>query len=289
MKNKKTLILGASGLIGRYLYNFLKENDKGVVGTYNENKKPGLIYFNFVDSFIDEIENNFDYGVICSAVTKVDKCKDNPKYSNLINVKKTKKIIEDLSKKNIIPVFMSSASVFDGVKGNYNEKDLMNPTTLYGKQKAEIDEFITSNIEDYLIIRPGKVFGVKRGEGVLFTDWYEKYKNKKTIVCADDEKLSPTYAGDIARGISKLLEKNSRGVYHLNQLNHYSRFKMAKDFFNYLNIKADIIKCSIDDFNFSDKRPKNTYLDSSKFIKETNFKFTDLHKCYELIKHNCDH
>lgn len=286
MKNKKILIFGASGLIGSYLYRLLKSENKEVIGTYNKNKKPGLVYFDMTNSSLDSLNaENFEYAVICSAITKLDKCKENPEYSYEVNVTGIERIIKELRKKEIIPIFISSAAVFDGDTGGYKEEDKRNPMSIYGKQKKEVEDFMTSNLRDYLIIRPGKVFGIKKGEGNLFTEWLEKYKRGEKILAADDERLSPTYAGDVARGISLLLNSNSRGFYHINSLEDYSRFEMVKDFFDYLNIKdANLIRCSIEDFDFLEKRMKNSYLDASKFIKETKFRFTDLRSCYDLIE-----
>ena len=47
-------------------------------------------------------------------------------------------------------------------------------------------------------------------------------------------------------------------------------------------------ECSIDDFNFAEKRPKNTFLDPSKFIQETGFEFIDLRECYNKIARTND-
>lgn len=286
MKDNQTLILGASGLIGGYLYRFLKQAKQNPIGTFSSNRKEGMFHFDLVSSCWDSLPlDNVKNAVICSAIAKVDKCKDNPDFSRRVNVAGVKRAITYLSERGILPVYFSSASVFDGISGNYKETDITNPTTLYGKQKADVEDFITSSIKDYLIIRPGKVFGLLPGEGVLFADWLSKYKKGEEIKCADDEKLSPVYAGDIARGVNALLERNSRGIYHMNPQQHYSRFEMAKKFFDYLNIKdAKITRCSIDDFPLLEKRNKNTYLDSSKFINETSLNFTSLEDCFNLIK-----
>ena len=285
---KGVLILGASGLIGSYLYKLLKQKGIKVLGTYTNNKKDEMFYFDLVNSSVDDLPlGGIKYAILCSAVTKLDKCKDNPEHSYSINVTATKKIIKELAHRGIVPVFLSSASVFDGVKGDYVEEDIKNPITEYGRQKAEIDDFVVSNIKDYLIVRPGKVFGLRKGEGVLFSEWFEKYNNKEEIICADDERLSPHYVVDVANGIFNLLEKDLRGIYHMNPPKNFSRFEMVNNFFNFLGINdARITRCSIDDFNFSEKRPKNTFLNASKFIDETGFKFTDLEDCYVKISLN---
>jgi len=285
-ENKGILILGASGLIGRYLFNLLKEEEK-VIGTYTNNKiRDELIHFDLISSQLSELPlSNTKYCVICSAITKFDECKENPDYSHKVNVEGIERIVTELDKRGIVSVFLSSGTVFDGINGGYKEEDKKNPISVYGKQKAEVEDFITSNIKEYLIIRPGKVFGIKRKEGVLFSEWLWKYQNNEDIFCAYDEQLPPHYAGDVARSINILLEKEARGIYNTNPPEHYSRFDMAKNFFNYLGIKdAKIIRCSIDNFNFSEtKRARNPYLDASKFIGETGFIFTKLEDCFEMI------
>lgn len=284
MKCEKIIIIGASGLIGRYLLKHLKETGKEVIGTYNKNKKEGLVYFNLLNSSVKELLlKDVKYAIICSAIVKIDECKKNQEYSEKINVDSTQRIIKELSEKNIIPVFISGAVVFDG-KGDYKEKDIRNPPNEYGRQKKKVEDFLIKNIKEFLIIRLGKVFGVNQEEGI-FSEWIDKYKKNEEIPCIYDEKLSLTYAGDIAKGISILLEKNKRGIFHIDSGVHKSRFEFARDFFNYLGIKdVKIKKCSVSDFNFLEKRAKNQLLNSSKFLEETGFEFTPIEKCYEMIK-----
>jgi len=288
-KNNKILILGASGLIGSYLYDLFNKKGFSVIGTYCNTPKKDLIHFNMVNSDLNELPlENVNFCIICSAITKLDICKENPDYSKKVNVEKMTEIIKKLSERNIIPIYFSSASVFDGIEGNYKEDDIekRNATNLYGKQKVEVENFIFSNIGNYLIIRPGKVFGIKKNEGVLFTHWLEQYQRGEEIRLANDEKLSPTYALDVARAILFLIEKNARGIWHVNPNFYLSRYQMAMKFFNHSNLQdAKLISCSIDDFGLLEKRPKNTYMNANKLIN-LGFEFTSLEDCFEEIKKN---
>jgi len=286
MKNSKGIIIfGASGLIGRYLYRRLKDQGKKVLGTCYQTKVDGLIPFNLADFSLSTIDlHGIDSAVICSAITKLDRCRENPERANRINVTGTETLLTELQNRNIFPVFFSSASVFDGVTGNYTEDDPKNPTTLYGQQKARIDDFILREIRQYLILRPGKVFGTHKDEGVLFADWLGKYLRKETIRCADDEQLSPVWAEDIARAIQILLDRGARGIYHVNPPHHFSRYDLATLFFRRRGIAdAQVERCSIDDFNFTETRPRNTFLDASKFMRETGFEFTPLETIFPRI------
>ncbi|MEM0465179.1 MAG: SDR family oxidoreductase [Candidatus Pacearchaeota archaeon] len=287
-KMRGVLIFGASGTIGSYIYDLLKKNKYKVIGTYNKNPKDELIFFDLRKSSIKELNlNGINYAVICSALTKLDKINENPEISYEVNVRGTIRIIKELEENSIKPIFFSSASVFDGEKGGYKEEDERKPISIYGKQKVEVEDFIIKNIKEYIIIRPGKVFGYRKGEGVLFSEWLEKYYKNEEIKLADDEMLSPTFAGDIARGVKIIIEKNLNGIYHINYPFYYSRYEMCKKFFKKIGIRdAKITRCSIKDFNFLEKRMMKSYLDTSKFLKETRFKYTNIEDCFEKIKEN---
>ena len=285
MKTKKTIILGASGFIGKYLFKHLKNKSKNVIGTYNRNKKKRLVKFDITRDSVEKFDlENIDYCIICSAMTKIDECKKNLKKSWDINVRGLEKNLILLSNREITPVFISSTTVFDG-RGNEKEEDPKNPVNIYGEQKSLVEDFILENIKNYLIIRLGKVFGLNSGEGSLFADWLSDYQKGNSSRCIYDEKISMTYVGDVVRGIELLLDENKRGVYNLDSPYISSRFEFAKSFFDFLGIDDVRIKrCSMDELKLLEKRARNAYLDSSKFISETNFNFTPLKEIWKIIK-----
>lgn len=287
MKNEEIFIFGASGFIGGYLFNYMKKNNKKVSGTYNRNKKPGLLFFDTANSSIDEIKlDGVKYGVICSTLANIDTCVKDLDYSNRVNVTGLENLMLGLKKNKITPVFISSGAVFDGMLGGYKEEDPRNPQNVYGIQKKQMEDFIMNNFENYLILRIGKVFGInKTDNGKIFMDWIERYRRNEEIKCAYDEELSLTSIGDAVKCIDLLLNKNKQGVFHIDSGIHKSRFNFANDFFKYLGIEdAKLKACSLDDFNFSDKRAKKPYLDSSKISRELEFLFTPLERYYEIIK-----
>ena len=145
--NQGILILGATGLIGNHLYNFLKKTGKKVIGTYNKDKQESLFYFDITKSSLDELPlSNISYAVICSAITKLDDCRDNPEYSHKVNVESTEKLIIELSRRGIVPVFLSSGAVFDGALGGYKEDSPRNPLSIYGEQKLEVEDYTINEL-----------------------------------------------------------------------------------------------------------------------------------------------
>ena len=144
----KTIIIGASGIIGYKLFKTLKERKIKVIGTYSKNKKPELVKFNILkDNVKKKIKiNEEDNVIILTAISNPTWVYKNPKISNNLNIIATKKIIDDLKIVNCKIFFMSSVEVFDGKKGNYDEKSIPKPLNLYGKQKLLIEKYLKKKI-----------------------------------------------------------------------------------------------------------------------------------------------
>ena len=135
----KTLIIGASGKIGKYL---LEYGNNDYVYTYNKKRIHKGIHFDITKNNLNKLCKKFSINkiVLLLGITDPDECYKNKNYSNLINVIKTKEMIDCIIKKKIYFIFFSSEFVFSGKKGNYSEITLPKPNQLYGKQKYLIEE-----------------------------------------------------------------------------------------------------------------------------------------------------
>ena len=120
----KTLIIGASGKIGKCL---VKRKSKSYIYTYNTKEIKNGIKFNLSRDNIKKILKKYLVSkvVYLSAISDPDECFKNKRKSKLINITKTKKIIDTLVKLNIYFIFFSSEYIFSGKKGNYNERSIV--------------------------------------------------------------------------------------------------------------------------------------------------------------------
>ena len=96
----KTLIIGASGKIGKYLLEFGNNN---YIYTYNKRKIYKGIHFDITKNNLNRFCEKFTINkiVLLSGISDPDECYKKRKYSNLINVTNTKKIIDYIIKKDI--------------------------------------------------------------------------------------------------------------------------------------------------------------------------------------------
>jgi dTDP-4-dehydrorhamnose reductase len=96
-----------------------------------------------------------------------------------------------------------------------------------------------------------------------------------------------TYIGDLLRAMQILMEAKACGIFHISSIETFTRLELAIRVARFFNLDLrHIVPCLIDDFDFSEPRPKYNSLDTTKIIGMYEFEFTNLHDCLSLIKMN---
>lgn len=288
------LIIGASGFIGRHLYQYCKQEDIYVVGTYYENKvDEEYIFFDmYRQSFLNLLERlpkniclKEMVVVLCSANASIDSCKMNEELSYKLNVQKTKELLMDLKQLKIKTVFLSSEAVFDGKKGLYTEKDIPNPITVYGRQKYEIENYISNNLENALIFRISRAVGSRFGEKDIFHEFFQKIYNNETIICLKNQSFCLTEVDDISRAIILTISMDLQGIYHISSANYITRYELAKLFSNEIfNGRGVIEEKNFEEIRFIDHRHIKGGLNGSMLKEDINLEYMDLNSIIRKYK-----
>jgi dTDP-4-dehydrorhamnose reductase len=279
------IIIGSSGKIGKY---FLKK--KNIIFTYNKKKLTNGIKFNLLKDDFQKIlrKNNFSRAVILSAHSDPDFCKKYLKKTRLINVIKTKKLINTLIKNNIYFIFFSTEFVFDGKNGNYKEDDFTKPINVYGKQKLEIEKYIQKKTQNYCIFRIAKTYGDEPWDDSLINDFLKRSKNKIITFAAYDQIFSPIYVRDLVKITEFFIRKKIKGIYNVGGNKAISRYKLYKKFNfllknNKIYPQVKIVKKKIRHFKFFDKRPNNVSFNTKKLKKTLNFKLSNIEEIFNNV------
>ena len=282
-----TLIIGASGKIGK---SFINYKTKNFIFTYNSSKINQGIKYNIIYDNIDEIikKNNVNSVVIMSAISDPDYCKKYQKKSNLINVTKTKKLINKLIKSKIYFIFFSTEFVYDGLKGNYSEKDETNPISIYGKQKLKIEKFIKNKTRNCAIFRIAKTYSDDVLDNTIISNFIKLSKKKVEIHAATDQIFSPLYAKDIVKIVIFFSKKKIKGLFNIGGPENYSRYSILKKFENIfkkrrLKIKVNILKTTLEKLKFYEVRAKNVSFNTNKIEKTINFKLSRIESILKKI------
>lgn len=199
----------------------------------------------------------------CAAYNDVDKAEKEPEAAFSINSDAVKNLATFCQENKIFFIHYSTDYVFDGCKKDlYDERDVPNPLSQYGRSKLAGEKAVQDILSEYLLFRVSWVFGPG---GVNFlskaTQWA---KDQKELCIADDEISSPTYVKDIVEGTLLALEKGARGLYHLTNSGFCSRYEWVKFFFQIKGFNNKIVPASSAEFKTLAKRPAFSAMDSAK-------------------------
>ena len=149
-----------------------------------------------------------------SAMTDVDACERFPDQAYRVNAVGPGYLAQAARELDCLLVHLSTDFVFDGsLDRPYREDDPTVPLSVYGRSKLTGEEAIGDAGGDWLIVRTAWLYGSRRRGFVWrILDLAEQGHDLRVV---DDQKGSPTYALDLARGLAALLQNNARGVVHL--------------------------------------------------------------------------
>ena len=267
---KKVFLTGASGFLGWNILNLAK-NKHNFIGQYHSSK---------VYSDIETIRVNLsseseihaalkkskpDLVIHTASISNANFCQENNKYSHAINVKSSLCLAEYCSDKSIPYSFVSSDLVFDGKKGDYSEKDKVNPISLYGEQKVKAEEGINKIYLDANIFRIPLLFGESHPEfnNALY-NMIGQIKKSNNVNLFTDEYRTPARAKSVAEGILECCSL-SKGVLHLGGIERCSRFHFGELLCEKFDLdKSNINACLQADIKMSAPRPADVSLNSKK-------------------------
>ena len=196
---------------------------------------------------------------------------------NALGPKNLAKVCKEL---DIPLVHISTDYVFNGEKNTpLKEEDEIGPKTAYGKTKLEGEIFIQETCNKYFIIRTAWLYGCN-GNNFVKT-MLELAKNNNEINVVNDQVGSPTYTFDLAIAISKIIETDDYGIYHLTNSGSCSWYEFSKEILKLSNINIKVNPVSTEEFPRPAPRPKYSVLSDEKWI---NKGFKPLRNYKEALK-----
>ena len=275
------LIVGASGFIGARLLSILGP-DNAVV-TYCSRPVAGGVVFNAVNMRLaDTVLKQHDkltHAFVFHGITKIDVCARDPQGTAQVNVVSVCKVIDDLIDHGIVPVFASSDAVFDGSRGMWTEEDSPNPILTYGRHKVQVERYLQEKSFPWLVARIAKVAGTVPGYVDILSDWMDKLELGAVIRCAHDQVFSPTDVDDAVEALLSLAEGGHSGIFHVCGPLPVTRLELLQmlieEVQKYRELRAQIIPCSIRDFEFVEPRPFDTSMSPRKLYTTLGRSFDD--------------
>lgn len=167
--------------------------------------------------------------LISASITSVNLCETNREMTDYINVKQTIQLINFLNSLNYHIIFLSTSLVFDGNEPYPLPYNDICPITVYGKQKAHVENYIRNNIKSWCIIRLSKILSINN---MLFSKWYYNIVNSICVDAFGDAYISPLNIIDIAKYLFNIMIERKCAIYHVSATDQISYAEAAELFIN---------------------------------------------------------
>ena len=213
--------------------------------------------------------NNIDVIVNCAAYTAVDKAESEPELADAINHLAVKNLAIIAKERGAKLIHISTDYVFDGTGHKpYVETDIPNPQSVYGQTKLDGELAIQAvNPSNSIIIRTSWVYS-NFGSNFVKT-MLRLGKEHEKINVVSDQVGSPTYAGDLAKVILKILPtiKNEQvAIYHFANSGNCSWSDFAKAIFKIKGMEVKVHPITTSQYPTLAKRPKYSVLGTDKIL-----------------------
>ena len=291
------LVTGANGQLGSSLRKVVAET-AGQVNLLPDNyfftdvEELDITNLQAVREMVDQ--HGIDAIVNCAAYTNVDGAEEAFDLAELLNAKAPENLAVAMKEVGGLLVHISTDYVFGAEPYNTpcREDQQGTPTGVYGLTKLHGEQAIQAVGCNYVIIRTAWLYS-EYGKNFCKT-MMNLTATKPELKVVFDQVGTPTYALDLAKAITVVLEKfdgTQSGVYHYSNEGVCSWFDFTKMIAEYNGTTScDIQPCHSNEFPSPVKRPSYSVLDKSKIKQEFGIAVPywteSLKKCIAKIKSN---
>lgn len=289
MVRQKVLLTGATGMLGKCIFEVLKglsQFEVYPIARFNASNIENFIACDITDldnfkSILHKLKPT--YVIHCAANVNVNLCETDQDNSYALHVGVAAVIAaQSFIKKTI---FISTDSVFDGKDGNYLPGNDKNPLNFYSKSKSlGEDEFIRSK-QNAIIIRTNIIGYSIPFKNSLFEWGLKSLKEGKEIQGFSNILFNPLYVKTLANFLvfSILLEEIESGIYHFGSSDYYSKFDFLKLVASIFGYDQGLIQAvEANDAIQGVSRPLNTTLNVSETQRRLNIMLPTLEQ--EVVK-----
>ena len=285
MNHKQTiLITGANGQLGNCLRDLAKDCQDHFEFIYTDVDTLDITDAKAIESFV--VDNRIDIIVNAAAYTAVDKAEEDVEAAFRINRDAVALLAAAAKRHNCHLVHISTDYVFSGEACHPYPVDApVEPKSVYGRTKAESERAIQESGCSATIIRTSWLYSEYGHNFVKTMLKLGDEREEIAVVC--DQVGGPTYAGDLAAAILKVLETNigKTGVtiYHYANEGTASWFDFAKAIMEMGGKECRVKAIFTSEYPAKASRPAYSIFDLSLIKKEIQIEIPYWRNSLELV------
>lgn len=183
---------------------------------------------------VRQMVENFqpDAIVNTAAYTAVDHAESQTQTAFAVNASAVHNLAEAARAAQARFIHISTDYVFDGNnKSPYREQDFANPQSVYGRSKLAGELLALAANPESVIVRTSWLFS-EYGHNFVKT-MLKAGSERRSLAVVSDQIGNPTYAGDLAAALIRLLQEQTpvRGIYHFCGHKSVSWYEFAEAIF----------------------------------------------------------
>ena len=270
------LVTGASGLLGSNLVLAAAERGLPLVACHGRRavRLPGAA--NVPLDLLDEaatrrlLESVRPATIVhCAAAADVDWCESHPDAAHRINADASRRLALIASELDARLVHISTDSVFDGRRGNYDESDEPSPVNVYGRTKLAAETLVAACAPSSLVIRTNFFGWSPMGRRGLAEWILSRLESGLPVPAFFDVRFSPLHATDLADFVLDMIAAGLHGLYHVAASNSCTKYEFAVELAQTFDRdRAAIERASVQEAGLRAERPRDTSLQTGRVVRD---------------------
>ena len=204
--------------------------------------------------------------VNCAAFHNVDVCEREEDRSFEVNARAVKRLAQACAATGAKLVHFSTNYVFDGTSAEpYDEGDRPSPRSVYAISKLAGEHAALAYAPGALVVRTAGLYGMHGSEskgGNFVTRMLARAREQGSLRMVADQRLTPTFTGDLARAVVEALDADAGGVLHLTNSGECSWHEFTVAIMDVAGIDVAVEAVQTDTGPGQIQRPRNGVLRS---------------------------
>ncbi|MBA2251741.1 MAG: dTDP-4-dehydrorhamnose reductase [Nitrospirales bacterium] len=189
-----------------------------------------------------------------AAYTNVDKAEQEPDIAMAVNADGTERVARAADKVGARLIYISTDYVFDGTKDRpYEERDSTNPLGAYGRSKLEGELRALACCANTLVVRTAWLYSA---HGANFVKTIMRLaREQRELRVVNDQHGCPTYAGDLAQALTRIVNLPIKGIAHAAGSGHCTWHELASAIVSLMGVPVEVFPISTKDAGRPALRP----------------------------------